>query len=106
MREIEDKRHQRLRVAKAWRTHLGEIAQYQFEITEYQAHCTYQVSELFAVICITHFNSKNVFFRRSFLTLSCLCNKIVVNEEDCKNRHGQRIGQKAAQIDLGINSVL
>ncbi|GJJ76397.1 hypothetical protein EMPS_08756 [Entomortierella parvispora] len=42
MREIEDKRHQRLRVAKAWRTHLGEIAQCQFEITEYQAHCTYQ----------------------------------------------------------------
>ncbi|KAG0041840.1 hypothetical protein BGZ83_001239, partial [Gryganskiella cystojenkinii] len=42
MREIEGKRHQRLRVAKAWRTHMGEIAQYEFEITEYQAHCTYQ----------------------------------------------------------------
>ncbi|KAF9557557.1 hypothetical protein EC968_007595, partial [Mortierella alpina] len=42
MREIEDKREQRLRVAKAWRTHTGEIAQCEFEIKEYQAHCTYQ----------------------------------------------------------------
>ncbi|KAF9277441.1 hypothetical protein BGZ68_009300 [Mortierella alpina] len=42
MREIEDKREQRLRVAKAWRTHMGEIAQCEFEIKEYQAHCTYQ----------------------------------------------------------------
>ncbi|KAG0197521.1 hypothetical protein BGX28_009003 [Mortierella sp. GBA30] len=42
MREIEEKREQRLRVAKAWRTHMGEIAQCEFEIKEYQAHCTYQ----------------------------------------------------------------
>ncbi|CAO3572359.1 unnamed protein product [Mortierella alpina] len=42
MREIEEKREQRLRVAKAWRTHMGEIAQYEFEVKEYQAHCTYQ----------------------------------------------------------------
>jgi hypothetical protein len=43
MREIEDKREQRLRIAKAWRTHMGEIAQSEFEIKEYQAHCTFQV---------------------------------------------------------------
>ncbi|KAG0294369.1 hypothetical protein BGZ98_001803 [Dissophora globulifera] len=42
MREIEDKREQRLRIAKAWRTHMGEIAQCEFEIKEYQAHCTFQ----------------------------------------------------------------
>ncbi|KAI1296389.1 hypothetical protein EDD11_007355 [Mortierella claussenii] len=42
MREIEEKREQRLRIAKAWRTHMGEIAQCEFEIKEYQAHCTFQ----------------------------------------------------------------
>ncbi|KAI8594980.1 Sds3-like-domain-containing protein [Dissophora ornata] len=42
MKEIEDKREQRLKVAKAWRTHMGEIAQCEFEIKEYQAHCTFQ----------------------------------------------------------------
>ncbi|KAG0291369.1 Transcriptional regulatory protein [Linnemannia gamsii] len=42
MREIEDKRDQRLRVARAWRTHLNEISQAEFEIKEYQAHCTFQ----------------------------------------------------------------
>ncbi|ORZ27679.1 hypothetical protein BCR41DRAFT_118183 [Lobosporangium transversale] len=42
MKEIEEKREQRLRIAKAWRTHMGEIAQCEFEIKEYQAHCTYQ----------------------------------------------------------------
>ncbi|KAF9963601.1 hypothetical protein BGZ70_007311 [Mortierella alpina] len=42
MREIKEKQEQRLRVAKAWRTHMGEIAQYEFEVKEYQAHCTYQ----------------------------------------------------------------
>ncbi|KAK3817353.1 MAG: Sds3-like-domain-containing protein [Benniella sp.] len=42
MREIEEKREQRLRIAKAWRTHMGEIAQSEFEIKEYQAHCTFQ----------------------------------------------------------------
>lgn len=44
MKEIEDKRDQRLRVARAWRTHLNEISQAEFEIKEYQAHCTFQVS--------------------------------------------------------------
>ncbi|KAF9108989.1 hypothetical protein BGX27_008163 [Mortierella sp. AM989] len=43
MREIEDKREHRLRIAKAWRTHMGEIAQCEFEIKEYQAHCSFQV---------------------------------------------------------------
>ncbi|KAF9933694.1 hypothetical protein FBU30_004702 [Linnemannia zychae] len=42
MKEIEDKREQRLRIARAWRTHLNEISQAEFEIKEYQAHCTYQ----------------------------------------------------------------
>ncbi|KAK3844335.1 MAG: Sds3-like-domain-containing protein [Linnemannia gamsii] len=42
MKEIEDKRDQRLRVARAWRTHMNEISQAEFEIKEYQAHCTYQ----------------------------------------------------------------
>ncbi|KAF9540649.1 hypothetical protein EC957_003934 [Mortierella hygrophila] len=42
MKEIEDKRDQRLRVARAWRTHLNEISQAEFEIKEYQAHCTFQ----------------------------------------------------------------
>lgn len=43
MREIHEKREQRLHIARAWRTHKGEIAQCQFEIAEYQAHCTFQV---------------------------------------------------------------
>ncbi|KAF9191080.1 hypothetical protein BGZ51_007789 [Haplosporangium sp. Z 767] len=42
MREIEEKREKRLRIAKAWRTHMGEIAQCGFEVKEYQAHCTFQ----------------------------------------------------------------
>ncbi|KAF9091486.1 hypothetical protein BGX23_005108 [Mortierella sp. AD031] len=42
MKEIEDKRDQRLRIARAWRTHLNEISQAEFEIKEYQAHCTFQ----------------------------------------------------------------
>ncbi|KAG0271537.1 hypothetical protein BGZ95_000642 [Linnemannia exigua] len=42
MKEIEDKRDQRLRVARAWRAHLNEISQAEFEIKEYQAHCTFQ----------------------------------------------------------------
>ncbi|KAF9148769.1 hypothetical protein BG015_009475 [Linnemannia schmuckeri] len=42
MKEIEDKRDQRLRVARAWRTHMNEISQAEFEIKEYQAHCTFQ----------------------------------------------------------------
>ncbi|KAF9418556.1 hypothetical protein BGZ76_004370, partial [Entomortierella beljakovae] len=42
MREIEEKRENRLRIAKAWRTHMLEISQYEFEIKEYQAHCTFQ----------------------------------------------------------------
>ncbi|KAF9302417.1 hypothetical protein BGZ74_005387 [Mortierella antarctica] len=44
MREIHEKREQRLQIARAWRTHKGEIAQCQFEIAEYQAHCTFQAS--------------------------------------------------------------
>ncbi|KFH73471.1 hypothetical protein MVEG_00687 [Podila verticillata NRRL 6337] len=44
MREIHVKREQRLQIAKKWRTHKGEIAQCQFEIAEYQAHCTFQSS--------------------------------------------------------------
>ncbi|KAG0029757.1 Transcriptional regulatory protein [Podila clonocystis] len=44
MREIHEKREQRLQIARAWRTHKGEIAQCQFEIAEYQAHCTFQSS--------------------------------------------------------------
>ncbi|KAF9311208.1 hypothetical protein BG003_007679 [Podila horticola] len=44
MREIHEKREQRLHIARAWRTHKGEIAQCQFEIAEYQAHCTFQSS--------------------------------------------------------------
>ncbi|KAG0225142.1 Sds3-like-domain-containing protein [Mortierella sp. GBAus27b] len=42
MKEIEDKREQRIKIAKAWRAHTGEIAQSEFEIKEYQAHCTFQ----------------------------------------------------------------
>lgn len=48
MKEIEDKRDQRLRVARAWRTHMNEISQAEFEIKEYQAHCTFQVRMLSA----------------------------------------------------------
>ncbi|KAG0087072.1 hypothetical protein BGZ92_007618 [Podila epicladia] len=44
MLEIHEKREQRLQIARAWRTHKGEIAQCQFEIAEYQAHCTFQSS--------------------------------------------------------------
>ncbi|KAF9124560.1 hypothetical protein BGW39_008112 [Mortierella sp. 14UC] len=42
MKEIEDKRDQRLRVARAWRTHMIEISDAEFEIKEYKAHCTFQ----------------------------------------------------------------
>ncbi|KAF9911581.1 hypothetical protein EC991_003045 [Linnemannia zychae] len=42
MKEIEDKRDQRLRVARAWRTRMIEISDAEFEIKEYQAHCTFQ----------------------------------------------------------------
>jgi len=45
MKEIEDKRDQRLRIARAWRTHINEISQSEFEIKEYKAHCTFQVKD-------------------------------------------------------------
>lgn len=44
MQEIEQKREQRLSVADMGKKHKTDIAQHQFDVTEYQAYCTFQVS--------------------------------------------------------------
>ena len=44
MQEIEQKREQRLVVADMGKKHKTDIAQHQYDVTEYQAHCTFQVN--------------------------------------------------------------
>ncbi|KAG0053197.1 hypothetical protein BGZ83_001508 [Gryganskiella cystojenkinii] len=44
MQEIEQKREQRLAVADMGKKHKTDIAQHQYDVTEYQAHCTFQSS--------------------------------------------------------------
>lgn len=47
MQEIAQKREQRLQVADAGKRYKSEIAQSQFEVAEYLAHCTFQVTDRF-----------------------------------------------------------
>lgn len=56
MQEIVQKREQRLAVADMGKKHKTDIAQRQFDVTEYQAYCTFQVSQweakLFYNLCV------------------------------------------------------
>lgn len=44
MQEIAQKREQRLQIADAGKRYKSDIAQSQFEVAEYLAHCTFQVT--------------------------------------------------------------
>lgn len=50
MQEIAQKREQRLQVADAGKRYKSEIAQSQFEVAEYLAHCTFQVTDRFVFL--------------------------------------------------------